>query len=155
MLYSSLESCMDVAISEAKAAYSEGEVPVGAAIFDGSGTLVAKSHNTGKKQANPLMHAEMRALHEVFASHGAGKLADMSIFATLEPCPMCMGAIIQAGLGTLCYGAPDFAYGAAGGFFSLQSHPSAKKLAVYAGIKEEECSKLLSGFFAEIRKAGQ
>jgi len=145
---------MDVAIGEAKAAYSEGEVPVGAAIFDSAGVLVAKAHNTGKKLGNPLRHAEMNALDEVFASYGAGKLSTMSIFATLEPCPMCMGAIIQAGLGTLCYGAPDFLYGAAGGFFSLQSHPSAKRLAVYAGIKEEECSKLLSGFFAEIRKQG-
>lgn len=142
---------MLIAIEQAELAAECGEVAVGAALYFRE-QLIISAHNETQLGSSPLKHAEMLVLEQALALLGREKLRECELFVTLEPCPMCAGAIIAAHPKTLVFGAYDPEYGAADGFVNLFSHPRAAGIAVYGGICESRCSMLLSDFFAELRK---
>ncbi len=138
---------MLAAIEEAKLAIEHGDVPVGCVIVR-DGEVVARGHNRREEDGDPLAHAEMLALRAAAESLGGWRLDDCDIYVTLEPCPMCAGALAQARLRRLVYGVRDFKAGAAGTVFDLVRDPRLPhRLEVVDGICEEECRALLAGFF--------
>ena len=142
---------MKIAIKEAEKAALLGEVPVGAAVFY-ENRLIASAHNLTETEKDPTCHAEILAIKKACRILNTQRLLGASIYVTLEPCPMCAGAIINSRLSSVYFGAYDPISGAAGGkcdLFRELSH--AKNINVYGGISENECKKLLSDFFAEKR----
>jgi len=136
---------MQVAFDMAKKAYEKGEVPVGAAIFSG-GELIAKAHNETIEKNNPCAHAEMLAIERAFKETGAYRLDACEMYVTLEPCPMCAGAIALARLKRVYFGAYDAEKGAFGGKMDISSDVNIKT-EIYGGIEENECQKILKNFF--------
>jgi tRNA(adenine34) deaminase len=145
---------MLAAIEEAKLALEHGDVPVGCVIVR-DGEVVARGHNRREEAGDPLAHAEMLALRAAAEALGGWRLDGCDIYVTLEPCPMCAGALAQARLRRLVYGVRDFKAGAAGTVFDLVRDPRLPhRLEVVDGICEEECRALLAGFFEEKRQEG-
>ncbi len=143
---------MDEALKEAFRAYSEDEVPIGAVVVDERGTILARAHNQKEKVFNPCGHAEVLAIIEAAKKIGNWRLTNCSVYVTLEPCPMCLSAMIQARIGKLYFGA----YDAKGGALSLNYnfYKDAKlnhSFPVLGGLRHFECSKILSTFFKEKR----
>lgn len=143
---------MDGALIEAEKAYRLGEVPVGAVVVDSSGMILSQSHNIKEKNFNPCGHAEILALTEAAKKLKNWRLIDCSLYVTLEPCPMCLSAMIQARIGTLYFGA----YDSKGGSLSLnynfyKDQKLNHSFSVVGGLRHYECSKLLSTFFREKR----
>ena len=141
---------MDIALEEALKAYSENEVPVGCVIVKNE-QVISKAHNTNISKRDITAHAEIEAIRKACKKLNSADLKGCDIYVTLEPCPMCAGAIINSKISTLIFGATDIKYGAFGGYYNLASHPYATNLTVYAGIKEKECSDIIKKFFVEIR----
>lgn len=145
---------MDEALIEADKAYREDEVPIGAVIVDKDGVILSRSHNIKEKNYNPCGHAEVLAITDAAKKLNNWRLLDCSLFVTLEPCPMCLSAMIQARIGTLYFGA----YDPKGGSLSLNyNFYKDQKLnhafPVVGGLRHFECSKVLSRFFREKRTA--
>ena len=140
---------MHLAFEEAHIAAEEGEVPVGAVMLC-SGELVAKAHNETIKRNNPCAHAEMLAIERAFEKTGAYRLDECEMYVTLEPCPMCAGAIALSRLKRVYFGAYDKEKGAFGGKIDIASDVNLKT-EIYGGICEKECSEILKNFF---RKKG-
>jgi tRNA(adenine34) deaminase len=142
---------MELALAEARAAARDGEVPVGAVtIVDG--LVVASRHNEREHTTDPTAHAEMLALRDTAAAVGDWRLSDVTLVVTLEPCPMCAGALVAARVGRLVYGASDPRAGACGTLYNLCNDPRLNhELAVTAGVRADECSALLTSFFAAKR----
>ncbi|MGZ3787477.1 MAG: nucleoside deaminase [Bacteriovorax sp.] len=143
---------MDEALIEAEKAYREDEVPIGAVIVDPSGSVLSRAHNVKEKVHNPCGHAEILAITEAAKKLSNWRLINCSLFVTLEPCPMCLSAMIQARIGTLYFGA----YDPKGGSLSLNyNFYKDQKLnhafPVIGGLRHFECSRLLSTFFKEKR----
>lgn len=143
---------MDDALIEAEKAYCEDEVPIGAVIVDSNGTVLARAHNVKEKSNNPCGHAEILAITEATKKIGNWRLLNCSLYVTLEPCPMCLSAMIQARIGTLYFGA----YDPKGGSLSLnynfyKDQKLNHSFAVVGGLRHFECSRLLSKFFREKR----
>lgn len=146
-----MKEYMDLAYKQACRAFDEGEVPVGAVIVR-DGEVIAKAHNLTKTLHDTTMHAEMIALNEASTYLDTDNLSGCELYVTMEPCPMCMGAVILSKISKLVYGCNDTEFGACGGYINLASHPSAKRLEVYGGIDEDKCASLLKLFFLELRK---
>lgn len=145
------EAAMALALGEARIAAVEGEVPVGAVALIG-GQVVASRHNERERQADPTAHAEILALRDAAASVGGWRLSEVTLVVTLEPCPMCAGALVAARVGRLVYGADDPRAGACGTLYNLCADPRLNhELPVTPGVRAEECGALLSGFFAQRR----
>ena len=142
---------MAIAIEEAKLAAHEGEIPVGAAVFLGD-RLVGKGHNTREKGIDISGHAEIEALKEAGRTLGRWNLADCDLYVTLEPCLMCAGAILQAGIRCLVFGAADAKGGAVISAFHVYDDQSFHPPIVTAGIEAETCEDLLKDFFQKLRK---
>lgn len=143
---------MDEALKEAQKAYREDEVPIGAVIVDEKGNILARAHNEKEKVNNPCGHAEILAIMEASRKLNNWRLTNCALYVTLEPCPMCLSAMVQARIGKLFFGA----YDAKGGALSLNyNFYKDKKLnhsfAVSGGLRHFECSRLLSTFFKEKR----
>lgn len=143
---------MDEALIEAEKAYRLDEVPIGAVIVDASGMIIAKAHNLKEKNHNPCGHAEILAITEAAKKINNWRLIDCTLYVTLEPCPMCLCAMVQARIGKLYFGA----YDPKGGSLSLNyNFYNDQKLnhsfSVVGGLRHFECSKLLSTFFREKR----
>lgn len=146
---------MRTALEEARAAAAEGEVPVGAVLVQ-EGEILARAHNRREATGNPLDHAELLALREGAARLGGWRLEGSTIYVTLEPCPMCAGAMVQARVGRLVFGARDLRLGAAGSRYNLVSDEAAHhRMEVTEGILEEECARVLREFFAARRGGGR
>lgn len=144
---------MSHALAEARAAASEGEVPVGAAIAIGD-ELVATGRNRREADADPTAHAEIVALRAAAKAAGGWRLEDATIAVTLEPCPMCAGALVAARVRRLVYGAADPKGGAALSLYNLVQDPRLNhELELAWGIREEECARLLVDFFEERRRS--
>jgi tRNA(adenine34) deaminase len=142
---------MEIALAEARAASDEGEVPVGAVTLI-AGKVVAARHNERENTADPTAHAEMLALRDTAAVVGGWRLSDVTLVVTLEPCPMCAGALVAARVGRLVYGASDPRAGACGTLYNLCNDPRLNhELAVTDGVRASECGTLLSSFFARKR----
>lgn len=148
------KSFMKLAIEEAKKAAAQGEIPVGAVIVK-NGEVVSKAHNTRERQQNALGHAEINAIKEACEKLGSWRLDDCEIYVTMEPCPMCAGAIINARIPTVVFGCYDLKMGAIDSVCALCSCGFDFKPEIYAGIMEKECSALVKSFFVEMRNTKQ
>ncbi len=148
-----LYQLMRVALKEAKIAMGQGEVPVGAVVAAGDGTVLASAHNMPINLNDPTAHAEILALREAASKVGNYRLVDMILISTIEPCLMCMGAALQARIGHLVYGASDPKAGAAGSLFDLSSDRRLNHaIKVTSGVMEAECRSLIQEFFRAKRK---
>lgn len=141
---------MKEAINLAKAAAAEGEVPVGAVIVK-DGKIIARGKNEREKKQNALSHAEIEAINSACEALGSWRLDGCELYVTLEPCPMCTGAIINSRIKTLIFGAFDAKMGCVDSVINLCDYPFNHKVEVYGGIMEEECKQVLSDFFASLR----
>lgn len=139
------------ALKEAKKAYLKNEVPVGCVIAVDD-KIIARAHNQKKKKENPLCHAEMLAISKATKRLGTWILDKATIYVTLEPCIMCAGAIIQARIKRLVYGALEPKFGCAESLGNVfEDYKFNHKVIVEKGIMTEECSQLLKDFFKKIR----
>ena len=138
---------MAAALEEARRAASIGEVPVGAVVFRG-GSIVARAHNETVARADPTAHAELLTLQQAFQALGTDRLTDCTLYATLEPCAQCAGALILAKVGRVVFGAYDPKAGMAGSVGDLLRHPGLNhRVEVIGGVEEEASSELLRAFF--------
>jgi tRNA(adenine34) deaminase len=146
---------MYLALSEAQIAYDIGEVPVGCVIVDrASGQIVAKTHNLMQEKMNPNFHAEMLAINLACEKLGNKALLDCDIYVTLEPCTMCASAISNARLSRLYYGAADLKQGAVENGVKFYTHNSCMfRPEIYSGIYAAESARLITNFFAKLRKS--
>lgn len=143
---------MEIALTIAQKAGEEGDVPVGALVVDELGNLIASSSNRKERDGDPTAHAEILALRQAGLAQKNWHLDRCTLYVTLEPCPMCAGAIIQARIGLLVYGAPDPKTGAIRTVANLpDSALSNHRLTVLAGIRESACRSLLQSWFAQRR----
>lgn len=146
------EKYMYMAIMEAKKAREIGEVPIGAVIvFENE--IIATGYNVRETTQSTLAHAELAAIKEANKKIGSWRLEDCTLYVTLEPCPMCAGAIIQSRIKRVVYGAKDPKAGCAGTLMNLLDENRFNHQAeLTTGVLEEECSTLLTSFFRELRK---
>ncbi len=144
---------MNLALEEARAATRDGEVPVGAVVIK-DGQIVGRGHNRNLQQNDPTAHAEVMAMREAASKLGNHRLPGCTLYATIEPCAMCAGAMVHARLSRLVFGAFDPKAGAAGSVLEVLNHPRLNhKLEITPGVLAEECSAILKRFFAERRGA--
>ncbi len=149
------EYYMQLALSEAKAAYEEQEVPVGAVIVR-NGAVIASAHNQREMLHDPTAHAEMIALTQAAEAMGDWRLQDCILYVTLEPCPMCAGAIVQSRLPCIVYGTTDPKAGACHSLFQItQDDRLNHQSEVIGGILAEQCQAILQEFFREQRSLGK
>jgi tRNA(adenine34) deaminase len=141
---------MDAALAEARAAPDHGDVPVGALVVDlASGRFVAARHNERELSADPTAHAELLALRAAAHALGTWRLDGHALVVTLEPCPMCAGAVWAARVPLLVFGAADPKAGASGTLYNFAADPRLNHATeVRAGVRAEECAALLTTFFA-------
>ena len=142
---------MEIALDEALEAAKEGEIPVGAVIVK-DGEIIASAHNNREATGDATGHAEVLAIRKACEALGGWHLEKCTLYVTLEPCPMCMGAIINSRLGKVVFGAKDAKAGACGSVIDLRSYPLNHKPQVESGFMSEESLALLSGFFKEKRE---
>ncbi len=145
------EFFMEKAIECAKLASAEGEAPIGAVIVR-DGKIIASARNARESEKNALRHAEITAIDRACRTLGGWRLVGCSMYVTLEPCPMCAGAIINSRIVRLVYGARDPKAGCAGSVCDLFSMPFNHRPEVVGGVLCDECSRLLSDFFRGLRK---
>jgi tRNA(adenine34) deaminase len=142
---------MQEALAEARAAATAGEVPIGAVLIH-KGKILARSGNRTIRDNDPTAHSEMVVLREAARHLGNYRLADTTLYVTIEPCSMCAGAIIQARVPRLVYGADDPKGGAVRSCFEILSHPCLNHhVEITAGILAADCTSILQSFFAERR----
>ncbi len=142
---------MQVAVDEALAARARGEVPIGAVIVL-DGEIIGRGHNLRETGEDPTAHAEMQAIRQAAESIGHWRLLETTLYVTLEPCVMCMGAIILARIPRLVFACRDPRAGACGSIYDFsQDERFNHRVAVSEGVLGAECSELLSGFFRQLR----
>ena len=144
------EEFMIEALKMAQEAYDDDEVPVGAVIVR-DGVIVAKGRNRREKEKNALLHAEIDAINNACKTLGGWRLWNCEIYVTLEPCPMCAGAIINAHIPNVYFGAYDFKNGSCGTITNLFEMPYNFKPQCVGGIMEHECANMLKNFFKKLR----
>ena len=142
---------MKKALREAEIAAQEGEVPVGAVIVK-DGEIIASARNNREATGDATGHAELLAIREACAKLGGWHLDACELYVTLEPCPMCMGAIINSRMGKVVYGAKDAKAGACESVLNMCSYPLNHKPQVQGGFMKEECAAILTEFFSKKRK---
>jgi tRNA(adenine34) deaminase len=149
------EHFMRIALEEAEQALREDEVPIGAAIVH-EGRVIARAHNQREQLRDPTAHAEMIAITQAAESLQSWRLEGCTLYVTLEPCPMCAGAIVQARIPTVVYGAADPKAGAVHTLYRLLDDPRLNHRAeAVAGVLAEPCGEILSRFFREQRRLGK
>lgn len=146
------EKYISIAIEEAKKAEAKAEVPIGAVlVLDGK--IIARAHNLRETKQNALAHAELLVIDEACRKLGTWRLEDATLYVTLEPCPMCAGAVILSRIKRVVYGAKDPKGGCAGTFMNLpEDERFNHRSEVISGVLEAECSELLTNFFRKIRE---
>lgn len=143
---------MRAALAEAEAAAAKGEIPIGAVIVR-AGELVASGHNLRETERDPTGHAEIVAIRRAAERLGAWRLTGATLYVTIEPCAMCAGALVLARIERLVYGAADPKAGACGTLWNLVQDPRLNhRLAVTAGVMEDECRAVIQGFFRRLRR---
>jgi tRNA(adenine34) deaminase len=146
------EFFMRIALEEAQKAGQKGEIPVGAVVVQ-AGAIVGRGHNLRETTHDPAAHAEIIALREAGTKIGSWRLPGAVLYVTLEPCPMCAGAIVQARLERVVYGADDAKAGSAGTLLNLLQFPGLNhSVKITGGILAEEAGNMLQEFFQERRK---
>jgi tRNA(adenine34) deaminase len=149
------EYFMRMALAEAEAAFAEDEVPIGAVIVRGD-RVIASAHNQREQLRDPTAHAEMIAITQAAQQMESWRLEDCTLYVTLEPCPMCAGAILQARVPAVVYGAPDPKGGAVHTLYQLLSDPRLNhRPQIVPGVLMAPCGEILSRFFQAQRKLGK
>jgi tRNA(adenine34) deaminase len=149
------EHFMRLALEEAEAAMAEGEVPVGAVIVHDE-RLIASAHNQREQLRDPTAHAEMIAITQAAEALGSWRLERCTLYVTLEPCPMCAGAILQARIPTVVYGAADPKGGAVHTLYQLLTDPRLNhRVQCVSGVLLAPCGEILTRFFQQQRRAGK
>ena len=141
---------MEQALILAREAADEGEVPVGCVIVR-NGQVVGRGRNRRETGKNALAHAEIEAINDACTTLGGWRLWDCTLYVTLEPCPMCAGAIVNARIPRVVYGAKDMKAGSCGSLVNLFDFPYNSKPTVTRGVLEEECKEELQAFFRNLR----
>ncbi|MDW7670715.1 MAG: tRNA adenosine(34) deaminase TadA [Bacillota bacterium] len=145
------EQYMALALEEARKAYVLGEVPIGAVVVR-RGEVIAQAHNLRETQKCASAHAELLAIQQACAVAGGWRLTDTTLYVTVEPCPMCAGAILQARIDRLVFGAYDPKAGACGSVLNiLQDDRFNHQVMVQTGVLEEACTEIMKRFFATLR----
>ena len=148
----SKEDYMRLALEQAKKAYKNQDVPVGAIIVKDN-KVIAKAYNKKERKQNAILHAEILAINKACKKLKSFRLEGSTMYVSLEPCPMCSGAIIASRLDKVVFGAPDNNYGCAGSKYNfLQDKTFEHIVDVEGGVLQQECSNLIKDFFVEIRK---
>jgi len=143
---------MQEALKEAKSAFDEDEVPVGAIVVY-KGKIISRAHNQVERLKDPTAHAEMLALTSATAYLDTKWLSGVSLYVTIEPCAMCAGALVLSRIKNLYFGADDPKAGACGSVVNITNHKKLNhRIKVTKGIMEKECSSLLKGFFRKKRR---
>jgi tRNA(adenine34) deaminase len=143
---------MSIALQEARKAGEIGEVPIGAVIVR-QGEIIGRGHNLRESKKDPTAHAELLAIKEASLNLGGWRLLGCTLYVTLEPCPMCAGAIIQSRIERVVYGVPDLKAGCAGTLHNLlQDSRFNHQTEVDSGVMGEECAEILRSFFRQLRK---
>jgi len=146
------EYWMARAIAEARKAEAIAEVPIGCVIVQDN-RIIVRAHNLRETKQDPAAHAELLAIRKAARRLGSWRLLDTTLYVTLEPCLMCMGAIILARIPKVVFGCFDPKAGAAGSLYDLSSDPRLNhRFELISGICEQECSGMLSAFFTELRR---
>lgn len=147
---------MAMALDEAKLAFEEDEVPVGAVVVSLQDGVVARAHNQREMLKDPTAHAEMIAITQAAQAVDSWRLERCILYVTLEPCPMCAGAIVQARLPYLVYGAVDPKAGACDSLYRIPTDPRLNhRCQVVGGVLARECGDILTNFFAAKRRLGK
>jgi len=145
------EQYMRLAIELALEAAADGEAPIGCLVTDSDGVIIGRGRNRREKDKNAAAHAELEAITDACKTLGDWRLSECSLYVTLEPCPMCAGAVIMSRLSKVFYGARDEQTGSCGSVINLFMEPYGNSAQITGGILEEECSGILSAFFKSIR----
>lgn len=146
---------MRLAIDEADVAGRQGDIPIGAVLLDPSGVVIAAAHNERELSGDPTAHAEILAIRAAATHLGNWRLEHCSLVVTLEPCPMCAGAIVMSRIGRLVFGAWNEDYGAAGSAWDLvRDRRLNHQVEVIGGVLEAECGTLVREFMAARRASG-
>ncbi len=145
------EYFMSLAIEEAKKASDIGEVPVGCVIVC-EDKVISSAFNTRETGKNALHHAEIKAIDQACKTLGGWRLHKCDLYVTLEPCPMCAGAIVNSRIKKVVFGASDMKAGAFGSVLNFNDFPLNHKPEIISGICKDTCSDMLSDFFANLRK---
>ncbi len=148
----SREKYMRFAIDLAEEAASSDEVPVGCVITDEHGNIIGRGRNRCIEKHDATAHAEMEAIREASTFRGDWRLDGCTLFVTMEPCPMCTGAIMNSRIRRVVYGAKDDVKGACGSVIDLFSEHFPDKAAVFGNVLQEDCSRVLNNFFSKVRK---
>jgi tRNA(adenine34) deaminase len=146
---------MDFALNEARAGQALDEVPVGALVVDGDGSAISRAHNETILRCDPSAHAEMLALRRAATRIQNYRLLGTTLYVTVEPCVMCMGAAIHARVARVVFGAPDPKWGAAGSIYDFSKEKRLNHAPeVVSGIRADQCRQLMRDFFARKRSSG-
>ena len=145
---------MQEAIALAKNAAELGEVPIGAVVVK-NGEIIGRGYNLRETKKLSTAHAEISAIEDACKNLGGWRLFGCTLYVTLEPCPMCAGAIVNSRIDRVVYGASDVRFGACGSLFNINSYPLNHAFELTSGVCEEECRTLLSDFFANLRQKKQ
>lgn len=141
------EEYMALALELAREAASQGEVPVGCVIADAGGQVIGRGRNRRIERSDATAHAEMEAIRQACAALGDWRLTDCTMYVTLEPCPMCAGAIINSRIPVLVYGAKEPLSGSCGSIIDLFWENYGHRPEIYAGVLEADCAAVLRDFF--------
>lgn len=145
------EEYMKICIELAKQAGKMGECPVGAIVVDNDGKIIGRGYNRRETDCSPTAHAEILAIEEAARTKKSWRLTDCTLYVTLEPCPMCAGAIINSRIKRLVYGAFDEKGGVCASLMEIFDYPFNHKPLVRSRILMDECASLLTDFFKELR----
>lgn len=145
------EEYMEYALALASRAAEEGEIPVGCVIADADGNIIGRGRNKREECHDATHHAEIEAIREACRAVGDWRLGGCTIYVTLEPCPMCAGAIINSRIPTVVFGAKDENTGSCGSVINLFEERYGHKPAIYGGVRAEESARLLKEFFKKAR----
>lgn len=143
---------MRLALAQAEEAAACGEVPVGCVIADADGTVIGRGRNRREASRSADAHAEMEAIRAACAAKGTWRLDGCTLYVTLEPCPMCAGAILNARIPTVVYGAKEPCFGSLGSVLNLFEERYGHHPALYGGVLAEESASLLRSFFGRLRE---
>lgn len=147
---------MQLALQEADLAAEHGDVPIGAVVVSQEGQLLARAHNRREADADPTAHAEILAMRSAASQRGHWRLHDCTVYVTLEPCPMCAGALVNARVGRLVYGAPDPKAGAIESLFALATDVRLNhRFPFTSGVEHEASRARLQAFFQQLRARGE
>lgn len=147
------EKYMRAALELAREAAENGEVPVGCVVASPEGVIIGRGRNRREEGRDATAHAEIEAIRAACAALGTWNLSGCALFVTLEPCPMCAGAIINSRISTVVYGAKEPYSGSVGSVINLFEERYGHRPAVYGGVLKDECASLLRSFFEDLRGA--